>query len=485
MPVRSTDQFTELFDAITYKKGGSVLKQLQHKVGAENYRLGVSAYLKENSYGTTELADFIGHQSKSAGINLSDWSDAWLLQTGFNTLAVEAECEDDTLSSLVIVQLAPKANPVLRTHDVEVALYSLNLEGRLIVTDAIPVTVVGERTSVDIPAGQSCPLIVNPNFNDWTYAKIAISNDDVTVLSEHLGDIEDPLSRSMFLDALFDRAMAGNMSIAEYANQALELADTEQNMRVLEQVAASLIQAVGLLQRLRPETDDLLPGLLKSIEGFCLMRAEFSETQDLKNLWLNTFLAVVSSEAGLGTARALLDGNAEIDGITLSPEIRWRLLIILSRHNADDIEELLQSEIVRDPSDFGQRSLLSARAAAPNLPNKAFWVDELQNPKLLTSLAKQRAVMYELFPATQTDLQLKMLGQILRALPQMSREADPYFLTSYTESLLKPMCLPESSAQLRGALDEFGGHLNPTATRFVREAQQMDVECQALRAAQN
>ena len=193
-----------------------------------------------------------------------------------------------------------------------------------------------------------------------------------------------------------------------------------------------------------PETNEVLPGLLKGIEGFSLMRAE-------------------------------------IDGIELSPENRWRLLIILSRHNADDIEELLKAEIERDSSDFGQRNLLSARAAAPNLANKEQWVSELQNPNLLTSLAKQRAVMAELFPATQTDLQLKVLPQLLSALPQMSREADPYFLTSYTEGLFTPMCRPDSGALMQATLDEFGEQLNPTALRFIREAHQLDVECQSLR----
>jgi aminopeptidase N len=483
MPVTSTDQFTELFDAITYEKGGSVLKQLQHRVGAENYRLGVSAYLKEHAFGTTVLADFIGQQGKTAGIDLTAWSDAWLMTTGFNTLAVESVCADDALRSLTIVQSAPGANPVLRTHVVDVALYGSNADGGLVVTNAIPVTVAGERTSIDIPAGQACPLIVNPNYQDWTYAKIAVSPGDVTVLDEHLADIEDPLSRSMFLAALFDKAMAGGLSLADYVEQALRLAHSEQNLRVLEQITASLVEAVDMLQRLRPETDAVLPGLLKRIEGLSLTRAEFAETQDLKRLWLNTFLSVVSSKAGLGTARALLDGEAEIDGVEISTEMRWRLLIVLSRHDADDVEALLQAEIARDSSDFGQRSLLSARAAAPNLANKQFWVNELQNPNLLTSLAKQRAVMDQLFPATQTDLQLKVLPQLLGALPQMSRDADPYFLTSYT-GLFTPMCRPESNALMRGALDEYGAQLNPTALRFIREAQQRDAECQAIRVAQ-
>jgi hypothetical protein len=128
--------------------------------------------------------------------------------------------------------------------------------------------------------------------------------------------------------------------------------------------------------------------------------------------------------------------------------------------------------------------LLSAQAAAPNLENKEKWVNELQNPTLLTNLAKQRAVISELFPATQTDLQLQVLEKLLSSLPQMSREADAYFLKSYTEVLFTPMCREESNALMQTALDDFSGQLNPTALRFIREAHQLDVECQSLRAAQ-
>lgn len=485
MAVRSTDEFTILFDAITYQKGGSVLKQLQHRVGAENYRQGVSAYLKENAYGTTNLSDFIGHQGKSAGIDLGDWSDEWLLTAGFNTLAVEARCDGVLLSSITITQSATADQPQLRTHSVDLALYNFDADGSLVVATAIPVLVEGERTSVEVPEGQTCPEIVNPNHNDWAFAKIALSANDEALLNEHLGDVADPLSRSMFLAALFDNAMAGDISIAAYVRQVLRLAETEKNFRVLEQIAGSLVGAANMMQRLRPETAEVLHRVLSDIEELSLRRAHFVETQDLKWLWMNTFLNVVSSEAGLGTAKALLDGNAEIDGIELSPEIRWWLIIILSRHNADDTADLLAAEIERDPSDFGQRSLLSARAAAPNIANKEQWVDELQTPQLLTSLAKQRAVIGELFPPTQTDLQLKMLEKILSALPQMSREADPYFLSSYATMLLTPMCRLESNALMQATLDDFSVQLNPTALRFLREAHQRDVECQSLRQAQS
>jgi len=484
MPVNGTDQFTMLFDEITYEKGGSVLKQLQHRVGSENYRRGVSDYLKENAYGTTVLADFIGHQGKSAGIDLSDWSDEWLTKPGFNTLAVESSCDGELLSSLTIVQSAIADQPQLRTHSVDVALYNLDVDGSLAVAASIPVLVEGERTSMDVTDGYPCPAIVNPNHNDWAFARFALSDADETLLSERLGDVADPLSRSMFLAGLSDKAAAGNTSIAAFVRQVLRLAETEQNFRVLEQISASLVGAADRMQRLRPEMDNVLPRLIGEIELLALQKAQFAETQDVKQLWFNTFLQVVASDAGLGTARALFDGTAEIDGIEMSPEIRWWLLVILSRHDADDIADLLAAEIERDPSDFGQRSFLAAQAAAPDLVNKEKWVAELQAPQELTSLARQRAVIFDLFPATQTDLQLQVLEMILSSLPEMSKDADPYFLSSYTTALLAPMCRSESSALMQATLDEYGEQLNPTATRFLREAHQADVECKALRAAQ-
>ncbi len=483
-PVRGTDEFYNLFDAITYVKGASALKQLQHLVGAENYRLGVSTYLKENSFGTTELADFIGHQEKSADVYLGDWSDEWLLKPGFNTLAVEIECDGNTLQSLAISQSAAADHPYLRMHRVDVALYDVDNSGALVAGDILPVQVEGARTEVAVPEGRVCPVLVNPNHNDWTFAKVALRDEDVAVLHEQMGDIEDPLSRSMFLAALLDKAMSGDMPVADYVRHALRLAETEENMRVLEQITSSLVEAAGMMKRLRPETDKVLPRLLDDIEALGLRRSHFAETQDLKRMWLNMFLNVVASDAGLGTARAILDGRAEIDGIEISPEIRWRLLTILSRHGAPDILELLEEELSHDPSDFGERQALSVRAAVPDAAVKERWLAELQNSQSTTGLARQRAVMAQLFPATQTELQLGQLEKILGALPEMSHDVDPYFLSSYTFSLLQPMCQPQSTALMQAALDDYAEQLNPTTLRFLREAHQADKACLSLRATQ-
>jgi len=484
LPVTSTTQFAELFDAITYQKGGSALHQLRYRIGPENYRRGVSNYLKDNAWGTTTLADFIQHHSNASGTDLSTWSKNWLTRPGFNTLGAEAVCESGIISSVIVTQTAPDEWPFLRSHHSMLALYDFNAEQKLVVMLELPIVIDGAREEIEMPGNTPCPVLLNPNFGDWTYAKIAVSDADAQLLTDYLAAIEDPLSRSMFLQSLYDKAMAGGIPIADYVRLALKLADTEQNFRVLEQLTDTLAESIHMLQRLRPETNSVLPRLLDDVEVLGLRQAEFADSQDLKRLWFDLFLDVASSRAALGTSRALLEGRTDIEGLEMSQDYRWRLLSILSKGKAYGVPELWQAEIENDSSDLGQRNLLTAQAAVPVLANKERWVDELQSPTTITNLSRQRAVMAQLFPATQTKLQLQLLTRILGALPQMSRSADTYFLSSYTASLLTPMCTAESSALMQATLDEFGAELHPTVRKFLLEAHQADVECDALRAVQ-
>jgi aminopeptidase N len=485
VPIGSTSEFFTVFDAITYQKGSSVLKQLAHYTGEEGYRRGVSAYLKAFSYDTTELSDFIGHIESSTDMDLEHWTDEWLYKPGFNTLSTGIACDDDQLRELRINQTAPDNNPYLRTHQTDVALYYVDDDGNPGAADVLAADLSGASTVVPGTEGRPCPALVNPNHNDWTYAKIALNDRDVDVLSQSLEKLPEPLARSMFLAALFDRAMAGEMPVADYVDHAMRLSQSESNIRVQQQLSGSLIAAVDAMQRLRPETDDALARLTPMLEELSLTKAQSSATDDVKRTWFNMWLGIVSSEEGLGTVKDLLEGSTEVPGIEISADLRWQLLTILSASGANGVEEMLTLERSLDTSDFGAKSALTVAAARPDAANKAAWISELQNPETVTGLARQRAVMAGLFPANQIALQLESLSQVLEALPELSKSADPYFLSSYTSVLLTPMCRPESVAQLQSALDGQADRLNSTALRFLREAHQADRECLALRAVQD
>ena len=484
VPINSTADFFSVFDDITYEKGSSVLKQLAHYVGEENYRLGVSAYLKQHSYGTTELDDFVGHIAAASDTNLAAWSREWLYEPGFNSLSVAIDCENTELRSLRVLQKAPADHPILRSHQIDVALYDIDESGKLSAGDVYAVAIEGEETVVNTPPGRTCPAIVNPNHNDWAYAEVKLDARTATNIGEYLSKLEEPLTRSMFLSALLNSATAGDISLAEFVEYAMNLAESEQNVRVLQQVSDSIIATFNLMQRLRPQTDAALAALIPRLQEQSLRRATLETNSDLKLIWFKTFVGIASDESGLGTVRALLDGEAEIDGLVISTDYRWQLLQILSRYGAADIGELLEAESAIDTSDFGAKNALTADAATPDPVVKTKWLAELQTPENVTGLSRQRAVMDGLFPANQTAIQLQSLDQVLDALPALSESTDPYFMSSYASTLLTPICADESVAKMHQTLGAHTEELSSTALRFLREAHQADSECLALRSAQ-
>jgi aminopeptidase N len=484
MPVNSTIEFFEVFDAITYEKGASVLKQLAHYVGEDNYRKGVSDYLKANAYGNTELDDFVSFQSQASGKDISAWARQWLYQPGFNTLKAESSCADGHLQALTIVQTAPPEHPTLREHQVELALYVQADDGTLLAPTVLRASVQGASTAVDLPAIAPCPVLINPNHGDWTFAQIDLDERSLETLTRQLASVPEPLSRSMFLYELQRRAMEGKTTLASFLKLALDLAEREEVIRIQQQISTSLVETVDTMKRLRPETDQALALWLPILEQKSLQQTVAAGSEDLRRSWFYSYLGVVGSEEGLQTLRNLLDGSRQLPGLPISSDLRWRILIVLAASGQADTDALLAAEIASDDSDFAVKQHLTALAARPQIEQKLRWLAELKQPEELSGLSRQRAVMTGLFPANQTALQAQMLDAILQSLPELSRKVDPYFMSSYVRMLLPPSCLTKSQAQMQRLLDQDADRLDSTATRFLREALQANGECLALRTLQ-
>jgi aminopeptidase N len=484
MPVNSTMEFFQVFDSITYEKGASVLKQLAHYVGEENYRAGVSAYLKAHAYGNTELDDFVAFQSQASGKDISSWAQQWLYQPGFNTLKAESSCGDGRLQALTIVQTAPKEHPILRNHQVDVALYGQSDDGTLLAATILPVSVTGETTAVELPADLPWSVLINPNHSDWTLAQVDLDERSLQTLRTQLANVPEPLSRSMFLFELQRRAMVGKSSLADFLQIAVDLAEREVDIRIQQQISTALIATVDTMKRLRPETDAALAHWLPVLETKALEQSAAASSEDLKRTWLNTYLGVVGSEEGLRTLRELLDGSRQLPGLAISSDLRWRILILLAASGQPDTDTLLAAEIASDQSDFAVKQHLTAQAARPDIEQKKRWLAELSQPLELTGLSRQRAVMTGLFPANQTAQQAELLDTVLQSLPRLSGKVDPYFMSSYVERLLPPSCLPTSQVKMQHTLDQAADSLDNTALRFLPEALQANAECMALRPAQ-
>ncbi|XP_023935402.2 glutamyl aminopeptidase isoform X2 [Bicyclus anynana] len=92
--VETPDQITAIFDAISYNKGASVLRMLEGFIGEENFRRGVSDYLKKYEFGNTVTQDLLSSMEPYFKKNYPDLSlkyimDTWTRQMGYPLLSVK------------------------------------------------------------------------------------------------------------------------------------------------------------------------------------------------------------------------------------------------------------------------------------------------------------------------------------------------------------------------------------------------------------
>jgi len=89
--VNSPSEIREIFDAISYDKGGCVLKMLESFVSEKNFRAGLQKYLKKFSYKNAEGNDLWDEIGRAAKMPVRSMINSWLKQTGFPLVDVQKQ----------------------------------------------------------------------------------------------------------------------------------------------------------------------------------------------------------------------------------------------------------------------------------------------------------------------------------------------------------------------------------------------------------
>lgn len=89
--VYHANEIDEIFDAISYLKGGSVVRMVAESIGVEIFLKGVSNYLKKYSYGNAKSDDLWDSISEVSGKNITELVEPWIRAIGFPCLHVSKE----------------------------------------------------------------------------------------------------------------------------------------------------------------------------------------------------------------------------------------------------------------------------------------------------------------------------------------------------------------------------------------------------------
>lgn len=89
VPVKRADEINQIFDAISYSKGSSLLKMISRWLGEDVFIKGVSNYLKKHKWGNTQTSDLWEALSEASGKDVVTVMDIWTKNIGFPIVSVE------------------------------------------------------------------------------------------------------------------------------------------------------------------------------------------------------------------------------------------------------------------------------------------------------------------------------------------------------------------------------------------------------------
>ena len=354
------------FDGITYAKGASVLQQLVQHVGKENFIEGLRQYFAKHAWGNTTLNDLLVELEATSGRDLKPWVSTWLQTAGVNTWRPHLEIAGDIYTSVGVIQevpLVPAGSSELRPHRMAVGLYDLK-DGKVVRRRTIELDVAGSLTTIPEFAGEKTADLVVLNDRDLSYGKLRFDERSIATLKDHLGDIEDPLTRALAWSATWDMLRDAELSASDYVPMVLSALAGENDIAVVSMTLTQLGSAVELFAA-DSHRDALRTELSLGLER---LLAGAPAGSDLQLQFARSLASAANSLAQTIRIREFLDGK--LAGLTVDADLRWHFLGCLVERNAATIAEV-ESELTADKTANGEKAAAFARAAFPDAAVKA------------------------------------------------------------------------------------------------------------------
>lgn len=447
--VSDTDQATANFDGITYGKGASALKQFHHLIGDEDFQEGLHRYFSRFANRNTSLADFMNVMSQTSDRSLSNWTQSWLQTIGYNTISVELACEADEkghskITKLELVQSAPGTGNVLRAHQLQIGLFQKDSSGRLLKNEKeIAVAFEGERFTVDEATGKKCPDLVFPNEQDHGYFAVNLDPKSLEAAKTSLAKIADPFTRHLLVFTLWEMVKASKWKVDEFATAALGWIAAETNKTLLEDLSTVLENWTHS----RSSVARLLEGEARTnfrnaLHALARKKTEVSAPgSDLQRIWFKLALRTLA-DSDAEWALKLATKKGKISGLRIDPDLRWQILISVARVRPipSDVLELAAKE---DPSAEGERRLLEAKAASPDLSGDfaALYALEKSDPSIPTT--KLRKSMGSYLSYANPERTKAWRAKYFASLESVAAKSDESYYRSFATSLFPALCHPD------------------------------------------
>ena len=153
----------QMFDGMTYSKGGCVLHMLRGLLGDEGWWKGIRNYVAKHKFQVVETDDFRKAMEEATGKDLKWFFDQWLYKAGHPELKVRWHYEDADKTVRVKVEQTQKTDEQTPLFRLPTTLELTEAVGK---SRVVPIVIDGTNQEFVIPA-EIKPKMVQIDPNCW------------------------------------------------------------------------------------------------------------------------------------------------------------------------------------------------------------------------------------------------------------------------------------------------------------------------------
>ncbi|MBM3945105.1 MAG: M1 family metallopeptidase [SAR202 cluster bacterium] len=245
--VRNPAEIGQLFDAISYSKGASVIRMLERFLGEDAFRKGMRLYMSRHKYGNASTEDLWKALAEASKQPVAEMMDTWTKQTGFPLVDVETHRDGAS------VEVTASQRRFLYEHLLEPdAADSTHWHVPLAVTASgmkSPKThlMKGAQVTVRLPNVSRNPGWVKVNPEHTAFHRTRYTASDMAALLPAIRSLELPAADRLGIqNDAFALCRAGYITVTEYLN-AVEAYVKETDESVWAELSMSMAALENLL----------------------------------------------------------------------------------------------------------------------------------------------------------------------------------------------------------------------------------------------
>ncbi len=300
--VKDPDEISQIFDEISYGKGASILRMIENYVGEEDFRKGISSYLKENEFGNAEGSYLWNSIEKASSKPVKKIMEYWIKNKGYPV--IETARKGDSIEL--------KQRTFLLNGKKESGKWPIPLT--IMTHDGVKSDLMEKDKKID--------GFIKLNVDNSGFYRVLYDNETFSGIMKEYTKLSN-LDKWGLLNDLYAFLLSGYISIKDYREKISNFMDDTDHL-VIEELSSQLYT----LFLIKPESSTLKKDAIDYISGNLKRLGEKVKGEDDKISMIRGILA--SYLAGMDDAYAK-EISARMPAIDADPDLASAIAIAVAR----------------------------------------------------------------------------------------------------------------------------------------------------------